>query len=47
MNRIPITILLIGVAADNAQADSILDYVISFVEASTEAEILSVERELR
>ena len=36
-----------ALAADNAQADSIMDNVLSFVEANTEAEILSVERERR
>lgn len=43
-------ILAVGfaaVAADRAQADSILDHVIAFVEANTEAELLSVEREIR
>lgn len=43
-------ILAVGVAAiaaDRAQADSILDHVIAFVEMNTEAELLSVEREIR
>ncbi|WP_343253094.1 DUF503 domain-containing protein [Ligaoa zhengdingensis] len=35
-----------AVAADSAQADSILDHVLAFVEANTEAEVVAVEREL-
>lgn len=42
-----IVIQTAALAADNAQADSIMDNVLSFVEANTEAEILSVERERR
>ncbi|MBC8546517.1 DUF503 domain-containing protein [Clostridiaceae bacterium NSJ-31] len=35
-----------AVATDSAQADSILDHVLAFVEANTEAEVVAVEREL-
>ncbi len=42
-----IVIQTVALAADNAQADSIMDNVLSFVEANTEAEIFSVERERR
>lgn len=35
-----------ALAADSAQADSILDHVLAFVEANTEAEVVAVEREL-
>jgi uncharacterized protein YlxP (DUF503 family) len=35
-----------GVAGDNAQADSILDHVINFVESNTEGEVISIEREV-
>ena len=42
--------IVIGVAAivaHAAQADSIMDDILAFVESSTEAEIVSVEREIR
>ena len=42
-----IVIQTVALAADNAQADSIMDNVLSFVEDNTEAEIFSVERERR
>ena len=35
-----------GIAGDMAQADSIIDHVINFVEGNTEGEIVSVEREI-
>lgn len=35
-----------GVAGDQAQADSIVDHVINFMEEHTEGEIVSVEREI-
>lgn len=35
-----------GIAGDRAQADSIIDNVINFVEDNTEGEIVSVEREI-
>jgi uncharacterized protein YlxP (DUF503 family) len=34
------------VAGDGAQADSICDNVINFIEGNTEAEIMQVEREM-
>ena len=43
-------IIVIGVAAivpHSAQADSLMDDISSFVESSTDAEILNEERELR
>jgi uncharacterized protein YlxP (DUF503 family) len=43
------TLLVLGVAAiaaDAAQADSIAERVLSFAQANTQAEILSVQREL-
>ena len=42
-------IILIGVAAivaHNAQADSVMEEIREFVEESTEAEILDIEREM-
>jgi len=33
-----------AIAADSAQADSILDHVLNFIEDNTEAQVLSVER---
>jgi uncharacterized protein len=38
---------LASVAADRAQADSILDHVINFIEDNTEAELVGVERDIR
>lgn len=38
---------VIGIAAHSAQADSMMDDILAFVESSTEAEILSVDREMR
>ena len=35
-----------GVAGDSAQADSIMDHVINFIESNTEGEIISIEREV-
>ena len=43
-------IAVLGVAAiagDSAQADSILDTIIRFIEGATEAEITAVSREMR
>ena len=43
-------ILVIGVAAisaDTAQADSIIDNALNFIESNTEAETISLEREIR
>lgn len=42
-----ITIGIAAVAANGAQADSILDSVVRFVEANTEARIVSIDRERR
>ncbi|MCI8951121.1 MAG: DUF503 domain-containing protein [Lachnospiraceae bacterium] len=42
--------IIIGIAAivpHNAQADHVMDEVISFVEQTTEAEIIAEEREIR
>ncbi len=36
-----------AVAASTAQADSIMDTVLNFIEANTEAQVTSVEREIR
>lgn len=36
-----------GIAANTAQGDSILENVLSFIEANTDAEVVSVERECR
>lgn len=41
-----LVISTVSIAADSRQADSILDHILDFVEANTEAEILSAEREL-
>lgn len=35
-----------GIAADHAQADSILDHVLNFIERNTEGETVSIDREL-
>ena len=35
-----------AIAGDSAHADSIIDNVINFIESVTDAEIISVEREL-
>jgi len=42
-----IVLMIAGLAADSAQADSILENIQSFIELSTDAQILSVEREIR
>jgi uncharacterized protein YlxP (DUF503 family) len=41
-----IVIGIAAIAADSAQADSILDHLLNFIEANTGAEIMSVQREL-
>ncbi len=35
-----------GIAGDRSQGDSILDHVINFIEANTEGEVVSIEREV-
>ncbi|MDD3174103.1 MAG: DUF503 domain-containing protein [Herbinix sp.] len=35
-----------AIAGDKAQADSILDNVLNFIESNTEGEIVSIEREI-
>lgn len=35
-----------GIAGDRAQADSIIDHVVNFVETNTEGEIVNIEREV-
>jgi uncharacterized protein YlxP (DUF503 family) len=35
-----------GIAGDRAQADSIIDHVINFMEENTEAEMVGVERDV-
>lgn len=35
-----------GVAGDRAQADSIVDHVLNFIEDNTEGEVVSVDREV-
>jgi uncharacterized protein YlxP (DUF503 family) len=35
-----------GIAGDRAQADSIIDHVLNFVEGNTEGEIVSIDREV-
>lgn len=42
-----LVISVAALAADAAQADSVLDHVLNFIESHTEAAIISVERELR
>ncbi len=42
-----ITIGIAAIAANNAQADSILDSVLQFVEANSEGLVISIEREHR
>jgi len=36
-----------AIAADSAQADSIAETLLGFIQSNTDAEIVSVERELR
>lgn len=42
-----IVIAVASIAAHNAQADSIMDEILKFVELNTEAEIVGEEREIR
>ncbi|MGI5891935.1 MAG: DUF503 domain-containing protein [Bacillota bacterium] len=42
-----IVIAVAGIAANSAQADSILEKVICFIDNNTEAEILTIEQEMR
>lgn len=35
------------VASDTAQADSMIDHVLNFIEENSEAEILNIQREVR
>lgn len=35
-----------GIAGDRAQADSIIDHVLNFIEDNTEGEVVGVEREV-
>ena len=42
-----IVIGIAAIAAHNAQADSMMDDILAFVESSTEAEIISIDREIR
>lgn len=42
-----IVIGIASIAAHSAQADSIMEDILAFVESNTEAELISVERELR
>lgn len=35
-----------GVAGDRAQADSIIDHVLNFIEENTEGEVIKIEREV-
>ncbi len=42
-----ITIAVAAIAADGAQADSIMDNVIRFIEGNSEALIVSIQRERR
>lgn len=42
-----IVIGIAAIAAHNAQADSMMDDILAFVESSTEAEIISTDREIR
>ena len=41
-----IVIGITGIGANNAQVDSIIDNIISFVESSTEAEVVNIETEI-
>jgi len=36
-----------AVAGDKAQADSIMDHVLNFIEGNTEGEVVNIEREVR
>ncbi len=42
-----IVIGIAAIAADAAQADSILDHIINFIEEGSQAEIIQMEREIR
>lgn len=37
---------IVGIAADHAQTDSILDHVLNFIESNTEGEIIDIDREI-
>jgi uncharacterized protein YlxP (DUF503 family) len=36
----------VSIAGDKAQADSIIDHVLNFIESNSEGEIVSIEREV-
>ena len=40
-------IAVAAIAADSAQSDSIIDHIVSFTESHTDAQLVSVEREMR
>jgi len=42
-----IVIGIVSIVPNNAQADSLMDEIINFVEQNTEAEIIDEEREIR
>lgn len=42
-----IVIGIAAIAADQSQADSILDHILNFIESNSEAEVISIEREYR
>lgn len=41
-----IVIGIVGIAANSSQGDSIVDTILSYVESNTEAEIVSISREI-
>ena len=41
-----IVIGIAGIAADTSQADSIIDNIITFIEANCEAEISNIQRDI-
>ena len=45
--RQTIVLGIASIVAHSAQADSMMDDILAFVESNTEAELISVERELR
>jgi uncharacterized protein len=42
-----IIIMIAALAADIAQADSIMDHILNFIESNTEAQITDIAREIR
>ena len=42
-----VVIAVVAIAADMAQADSVMDHVLNYIEGHRDAEVIRVEREIR